>query len=170
MPLRWPSFMCPGVDTTPHNRCELNRTHGNVPTTHLLGPQMCPHKHAFVLDHGMVGDDANGNLYVSCPLHKKNFSLDNGDCFNDVEYKILAFDVKQEGEDLLIHLPEADELGAILSTAKWMVKAATAEALERNDTTQLEIVGPDGESAGSELNVGECASAAGGCGSTELDW
>ena len=162
--------MCPGVDTTPHNRCELNRTHGNVPTTHLLGPQMCPHKHAFVLDHGMVGDDANGNLYVSCPLHKKNFSLDNGDCFNDVEYKILAFDVKQEGEDLLIHLPEADELGAILSTAKWMVKAATAEALERNDTTQLEIVGPDGESAGSELNVGECASAAGGCGSTELDW
>jgi nitrite reductase (NAD(P)H) len=29
--------------------------------------QMCPHKRAFVLDHGIVGDDKDGNLYVSCP-------------------------------------------------------------------------------------------------------
>jgi nitrite reductase (NAD(P)H) len=27
---------------------------------------MCPHRRAFVLDHGIVGDDASGNLYVSC--------------------------------------------------------------------------------------------------------
>lgn len=29
--------------------------------------QMCPHKRAFVLDHGIVGDDKDGNLYISCP-------------------------------------------------------------------------------------------------------
>lgn len=29
--------------------------------------QMCPHKRAFVLDHGIIGDDVNGNLHVSCP-------------------------------------------------------------------------------------------------------
>jgi nitrite reductase (NAD(P)H) len=29
--------------------------------------QMCPHKRAFVLDHGIIGDDKDGNLYVSCP-------------------------------------------------------------------------------------------------------
>ena len=29
--------------------------------------QMCPHKRAFILDHGIVGDDKDGNLYVSCP-------------------------------------------------------------------------------------------------------
>ena len=28
---------------------------------------MCPHKRAFVLEHGIIGDDPNsGNLYVSC--------------------------------------------------------------------------------------------------------
>lgn len=29
--------------------------------------QQCPHKRAFVLDHGIIGDDKEGNLYVSCP-------------------------------------------------------------------------------------------------------
>lgn len=29
--------------------------------------QMCPHKRAFVLDHGIIGDDKDGRLYVSCP-------------------------------------------------------------------------------------------------------
>lgn len=38
---------------------------------------MCPHKRAFILEHGIIGDDANGNLYVSCPLHKRNFRLDS---------------------------------------------------------------------------------------------
>jgi nitrite reductase/ring-hydroxylating ferredoxin subunit len=29
--------------------------------------QMCPHKRAFVLEHGIIGDDPNtGNIYVSC--------------------------------------------------------------------------------------------------------
>jgi nitrite reductase (NAD(P)H) len=27
---------------------------------------MCPHKRAFVLDHGIIGDNAGGELYVSC--------------------------------------------------------------------------------------------------------
>jgi hypothetical protein len=35
----------------------------------MLFLQMCPHKRAFVLDHGIVGDDLDGNLYVSCQCY-----------------------------------------------------------------------------------------------------
>ncbi|THH10731.1 hypothetical protein EW146_g8277 [Bondarzewia mesenterica] len=134
--------------------------------------QMCPHRRAFVLDHGIVGDDANGNLYISCPLHKKNYSLDNGDCFNDQEYKILAFDVRQDGDDLLIQLPGEDELDTVLGMARWMVKAATAEAFGKNEGTQIEIVGPNGEGMDEALIGGGCATvtAGGGCTTTGLDW
>lgn len=32
-----------------------------------LAFQMCPHKRAFVLEHGIIGDDPNsGALYISC--------------------------------------------------------------------------------------------------------
>lgn len=32
--------------------------------------QMCPHRRAFVLADGLLGDTADGTPYVSCPLHK----------------------------------------------------------------------------------------------------
>ncbi|TNY23557.1 NADPH nitrite reductase [Rhodotorula diobovata] len=103
--------------------------------------QMCPHKRAFILEHGIIGDDANGHLYVSCPLHKRNFRLDNGDCLNDDEYKILAFSVKEDGGDLLVQLPPPDELDALIGSSKWMVRKATAEAFGRNAATKIECVG-----------------------------
>lgn len=39
--------------------------------------QMCPHKRAYVLEGGLIGEDKNKNVYVSCPLHKRNFILDS---------------------------------------------------------------------------------------------
>jgi nitrite reductase (NAD(P)H) len=39
--------------------------------------QMCPHKRFFGLEGGMIGEDKNKNVYVSCPLHKRNFILDS---------------------------------------------------------------------------------------------
>lgn len=124
---------------------------------------MCPHRRTFVLEHGLIGDDANGNLYVSCPLHKRNFSLESGECYSDDEYRVLAFDVKAEGEDLLIHLPEEEDLDAVLGTAKWMVKQAKSEAEGLNPRTQVEVVGPEGDGT-AESTGGNCSTAGAGSG------
>lgn len=130
--------------------------------------QMCPHKRAFVLDHGIVGDDLDGNLYVSCPLHKRNFRLTDGKCLNDEDFSIIPFDVKQEGDDLLVLLPDSDNLDAAIGTSKWMVKQASAE---------LSLRGGEGiEIAGVGIGLSESGSACGGgqrsCsgGNASLDW
>lgn len=75
---------------------------------------MCPHKQAFVLSQGMIGD-ANGTPKVSCPLHKKNFDLSTG---SEIEgdLQIITFQVKVEGDDVLVELPSTDEVDAILGT------------------------------------------------------
>lgn len=48
-----------------------------VPNKGLFATQqMCPHRRFFGLEHGLIGDDPNtGNVYVSCPLHKRNYTL-----------------------------------------------------------------------------------------------
>lgn len=107
-----------------------------------LIPIPFPDKRAFILEHGIVGDDKDGRLYVSCPLHKRNFRLDNGDCLNDDEYKILAFDVLERDGDLLVQVPPPDELDALIGSSKWMVRKATADALGRNAATAIECVLP----------------------------
>ncbi|OAF56017.1 hypothetical protein VC83_07977 [Pseudogymnoascus destructans] len=40
--------------------------------------QMCPHKGAFVLSDGFIGDTDAGTYWISCPLCKRNFEL-NGE-------------------------------------------------------------------------------------------
>ncbi|GAA6042045.1 hypothetical protein JCM8097_004077 [Rhodosporidiobolus ruineniae] len=134
--------------------------------------QMCPHKRAFILEHGIIGDDANGNLYVSCPLHKRNYRLDNGDCLNDDEYKILAFDVREEGGKLLVQLPPPDELDALIGSSKWMVRQAHAAAYGRAPATAIEIVGPDGTVDEDKKAAGtECGEADKSCGGQgKLEW
>ncbi|KAF8587207.1 nitrite reductase [Ramaria rubella] len=106
--------------------------------------QMCPHKRAFVLDHGIISDDADGNLYVSCPMHKRNYQLDTGACLNDDNYSILAFEAKEDQGNIYLLLPDPEELDEILGSDKWMVKAATAQLHSRGGATQIELVGPDG--------------------------
>ncbi|KAF9267857.1 nitrite reductase [Marasmius fiardii PR-910] len=104
--------------------------------------QMCPHKRAFILEHGIVGDDPkSGEVYVSCPMHKKNFGLSSGTCLNDDAYSILTFDTKAEGEDIYVLLPEESELDGVIGTSKWMIKQATAQVLN-NGAEKIEIVGP----------------------------
>lgn len=91
---------------------------------------MCPHKRAFVLDHGIVGDDPNGNVYVSCPLHKRNYNLESGECLNDNNFGIMAFEVKAENEFLLVKLPEPDQLDEVIGSSKWMVSETQYVFLE----------------------------------------
>ncbi|MFV0442768.1 MAG: nitrite reductase small subunit NirD, partial [Planctomycetaceae bacterium] len=76
---------------------------------------MCPHRKAFVLSRGMIGDAA-GEPKVACPLHKKTFSLNSGESLQGEEYKIQTFPVKIEGESVQLHLPTMDVLDRLLAT------------------------------------------------------
>ncbi|KAJ8585502.1 nitrite reductase [Rhizopogon salebrosus TDB-379] len=131
--------------------------------------QMCPHKRAFVLDHGIVGDDLDGNLYVSCPLHKRNFRLTDGKCLNDEDFSIIPFDVKQEGDNLLVLLPDSDKLDAAIGTSKWMVKQAAAELVSRGGGEGIEIAGVG---VGPTESTSACSGGGSSCGggNASLDW
>jgi nitrite reductase (NAD(P)H) len=89
--------------------------------------QMCPHKRAFALSDGLIGDDKSKNqLWVSCPFHKRNFELKGetaGTCNSDASLSIATFPV-EEREDGMVYLklPPVEELDAVLGTSKWKVK------------------------------------------------
>lgn len=93
--------------------------------------QMCPHKRAFALSEGLIGDDApTGKLWVSCPFHKRNYELkgDNaGKCGNDDSLNIATFAAEERDDGLVyLKLPPVEELDALLGTARWKVKAGEA--------------------------------------------
>ena len=95
--------------------------------------QMCPHRRAFGLSDGLIGEsDAGGGgegpdckeeskLYISCPWHKRNYQLNGdiedaqaagrGSCSNDSEMSIATFEA-QEREDgwVYLKLPPVEEL------------------------------------------------------------
>ncbi|MET1258231.1 nitrite reductase small subunit NirD [Flagellimonas sp. DF-77] len=54
---------------------------------------LCPHKMEMVLSRGMIGD-ANGMAKVACPLHKKTFSLENGENLNGSLPALTTYPVK----------------------------------------------------------------------------
>ncbi len=64
---------------------------------------LCPHQQEMVLSRGMIGD-ASGIPKVACPLHKKTFSLQNGDCLSDEDYSIQVFPVKIESESVFVNM------------------------------------------------------------------
>ncbi|MCA9054087.1 MAG: nitrite reductase small subunit NirD, partial [Planctomycetaceae bacterium] len=76
---------------------------------------MCPHRKAFVLSRGMIGDAA-GEPKVACPLHKKTFSLNSGESLQDEEYRIRTFPVRVEGDTVYLNLPSAELLDRTLAT------------------------------------------------------
>ncbi len=56
---------------------------------------LCPHKMEMVLSRGMIGD-ADGIPKVACPLHKKTFSLEDGQNINGDLNAIAVYPVKIE--------------------------------------------------------------------------
>jgi nitrite reductase (NADH) large subunit len=95
---------------------------------------MCPHKKAFVLSRGILGDAA-GEPKVACPLHKKTFSLDSGKSLQGEEYRIQTFPVRVNGDQVLVELPPAEELNKLLATeigCRLATSCATAEVGSEN--------------------------------------
>ena len=80
---------------------------------------MCPHRREFVLSRGMVGD-TGGKPKVACPVHKKTFSLETGQCTStgDHGYSVRVFPVKVDGDDVYLQMPPIEELDAELATEK----------------------------------------------------
>jgi nitrite reductase (NAD(P)H) len=122
-----------GAETAP-NGISANIKRGDtqlavfkVKGKYYASQQMCPHKRAFVLSDGLIGDDAKNNkLWVSCPYHKRNFELSGeqaGRCNNDDEVSIATFPVEERDDGMVyLKLPPVHELDGVLGTKKWMVK------------------------------------------------
>ena len=76
---------------------------------------MCPHKKAFVLSRGIVGDQS-GIPKVACPLHKKTFSLETGKSLQGEDYDIRTFPVKVEDGNVFVELPPTEILDELMAT------------------------------------------------------
>ncbi|MDZ4683762.1 MAG: nitrite reductase large subunit NirB [Planctomycetaceae bacterium] len=76
---------------------------------------MCPHKNAFVLSRGIVGDQ-QGEPKVACPLHKKSFSLRTGGCLTGESYQLETFPVRVEADAVYLLVPPLEELDSRLAT------------------------------------------------------
>jgi nitrite reductase (NADH) small subunit len=62
---------------------------------------LCPHKMEMVLSLGMIGDK-DGVAKVACPMHKKNFSLEDGSNLGGDDLKIAIYPVKIEEGNVYI--------------------------------------------------------------------
>ena len=74
---------------------------------------MCPHRKDMVLARGIIGDQS-GTPKVACPLHKKTFALDSGQCLSGDAYAIATFPVKVEDGLVYVELPPAQQLETAL--------------------------------------------------------
>ncbi|BFZ56074.1 hypothetical protein PYCC9005_003116 [Savitreella phatthalungensis] len=95
---------------------------------YFASQQMCPHRKAFVLSHGIIGDDESGEMHVSCPMHKRNFVLDSkdhtrlGGCKNDDDVSLATFACEKRDDDgIYLKLPPIAELDEVLGTNKWKI-------------------------------------------------
>src|SRR6185436_12180673 len=89
---------------------------------------MCPHKKAFVLSRGIVG--SQGDIpKVACPLHKKTYSLQTGECTSGEDYSVKVFPVKVADGDVYLLLPPKDQLDALLATRLHCVTACDSAPL-----------------------------------------
>ncbi|KNC96715.1 nitrite reductase [NAD(P)H], large subunit [Spizellomyces punctatus DAOM BR117] len=111
---------------------------------------MCPHKRAFVLSGSLTGTQKSIPK-ISCPNHKKNFSLVDGSCLSGEDYSVRTFSVKADDKGVWLLLPSVETLDAELGTGLWMIR-------EGDD------VKADG---GIEIVNSGCAT---GCGKKELEW
>ena len=78
---------------------------------------MCPHKKQLVLSRGLLGDVA-GVPKVACPLHKKTFSLESGECLTGDPLELQTFPVKIDGDRVSLLLPSMEVLAERLTAQR----------------------------------------------------
>ena len=102
-----------------------------------------------------------GTPKVACPVHKKNFALDSGECLTGEDMHMLTFRAKEEGGQVYVELPPPEMLDPLLATEVNEIKAGTAEAAAN---------GVIMNGAGVVMNGAAGHSCGGGCGGAGLDW
>ncbi|MCB9925174.1 MAG: nitrite reductase small subunit NirD [Planctomycetaceae bacterium] len=90
---------------------------------------MCPHKNAFVLSRGIIGNTGK-TPKVACPLHTEPFSLQTGESLSGEGFAVEVFPVKVEGNGAFLLLPPKSQLDALLSTELHCVR----DCREKNAT------------------------------------
>ena len=78
---------------------------------------ICPHKREAILSRGILGD-VQGVPKVACPMHKKTFSLESGECLSGESYRVEVFPVRIEGDDVYVELPPAPEMQRRIRVSK----------------------------------------------------
>lgn len=85
------------------------------------------HKRAFVLSDGIIGDNNKDKLWISCPMHKRNYDLKGssaGKCSNDDTVSIATFPAESREDGMVyVKLPPVEELDGVLGTEKWRIKS-----------------------------------------------
>jgi nitrite reductase (NAD(P)H) len=142
--------------------------------------QMCPHKRAFVLSDGLIGDDvATQRLWVSCPYHKRNFELAGeqaGRCSNDDDVSIATFPVEERDDGMVyLKLPPVHELDGVLGTKRWMVKKGESgedpfAKLDRKLGGKPNGLGMKGRKPWDETHLDGKKIAVGGGDNNSIDW
>ena len=60
-----------------------------------------------------------GTPHVACPIHKKTFALESGDCLSDPgAYHVLTFRAKAIDDRVFVELPSPQDLDEVLETSK----------------------------------------------------
>jgi nitrite reductase (NADH) large subunit len=108
-------FPIDGGATVKHGKSQIAVFNFSSRGEWYASQNMCPHRKAFVLARGIIGDLA-GEPKVACPLHKKTFSLLDGKSLQDEEYRIRTFPVKVEGDRVFVKLPPTESLDELLAT------------------------------------------------------
>lgn len=117
---------------------------------------MCPHKQAFVLSQGIVGDK-DGTPKVACPLHKKQFSLETGEGIGDEPLNILTFPISIANGRVLTELPAIPELDAILGTNGLRVQKSDCIDLAEDATKLMNSIKPNLFKSKNATSVGDNA-------------
>jgi nitrite reductase (NADH) large subunit len=105
-------FPANGGATVKHGHAQIAVFNFNSRGEWYATDNMCPHRQEFVLSRGIIGD-AQGVPKVSCPIHKKNFSLQDGSCISGEAYSIRTYPVKVEDGSVFLLLPPSEELARV---------------------------------------------------------